>query len=192
MMFAKKYPGPLQEYCLLMILLKCCGEIINVKSHGTQTISPYEIASKTMCFDHSCYVRHNLLVDTHQLLIIDFSLPYFKGDYGVVITGPSAAVKVGDAVELNCIVRPNVHLPYSLKVTRNLRLLFTSRSVRNVTLPMGEKKKGIQMLKHRVRLHDAGLYTCEAHWNGPNRAENDSYRLNITGEFLLSVYIVQI
>ena len=136
-------------------------------------------------------VRHTLLACT-PAIDYQFLSPYFKGDYGVVITGPSAAVKDGDLVELNCTVTAEEPLPSFLTVTTSSQFSINYRNVVDITLPTGEKRKGIQMLKHRVRPHEAGMYTCEAHWNGRNRAEKDSYRLNITGELLFSVNIVQI
>ena len=123
-------------------------------------------------------------MDASQLLTINLSLLYSKGNYGVVITGPQDTVTVGDLVELNCMVRPNVQLPSSFTVTRNLSLLFTSRSVEDIILPNGELGQGIQMLKHRVKLTDGGWYTCEAHWNVSNTKEKDRYKLHIKGDFL--------
>ena len=136
-------------------------------------------------------VKHTVLACTSA---IDYRVlsPYFKGDYGVVITGPSAAVKDGDLVQLNCTVTAVEPLPSFLTVTTSSQYSINYRKVVDIILPTGEKRKGMQMLQRRVRLSDDGQFTCEAHWNDPNHTEKDMYRLNITGDFLLSVYIVKI
>ena len=100
-------------------------------------------------------------------------------------------MKVGDLVELNCTVTAEEPLPLFFTVTTSSQSSMKNSKVVDIILPTGEKRKGMQMLQRRVKLSDNGQFTCVAHWNDHKHTEKDMYRLNITGDFLLSVYIVQ-